>query len=96
MMPCTVGSMIDLTDDELVVLFECLHRICETERFAASHHAEVVVIDKIAGQLERGLTEPFEPAYVETLAAARNRILQGYRRRMGVQSWVERVSLDQA
>ena len=48
--------MIDLTDDELLVLFECLHRMCETRMIAASHHAEVVVIDKIAGQLEDSLT----------------------------------------
>ena len=89
--------MIDLlTDDELLVLFECLHRICETERFAASHYAEVVVIDTIAGHLERSLTAPFESDYSDRLAVARSRILERYRQRMGAASWVERVSLDQA
>ena len=71
--------MIELTDEELVVLFECFHRMCETERIAISHHAEAVVIDKIAAQLERQLAEPFEPGYPEKLSAARDAILQGYR-----------------
>lgn len=93
-MTCTVGSMIDLTDDELLVLFECLHRICETERFSASHHAEVVVMDTVAGQLERVLTAPFEPDYAEMLAAARSRVLERYRQRMGAEGWIERVPLD--
>lgn len=87
--------MIDLTDDELLVLFECLHRMCETGRVAASHHAEVVVLDKIAGQLERQLTEPFDSDYPEKLAAARDRTLDRYRQRMEGHGWIERVALDQ-
>lgn len=88
--------MIDLTDDELLVLFECVHRMCETSRVAASHHAEVVVIDKIAGQLERGLTEPFDPDYAQKLASARSRILAGYQERVGHHNWIEAVSLEQS
>lgn len=87
--------MIDLSDDELLALFECLHRICETRRVAASHHAEVVVIDKIAGQLERQLAVIFEPDYSAKLAAARHRTLEAYRGRMEDYGWIERVSLDQ-
>jgi len=87
--------MIDLTNDELLVLFECLHRMCETERIAVGHSAEVAVLDKIAGQLERRLTEPFGVDYSERLAAARNRTLHEYRQRMGEHGWVERVSLKQ-
>lgn len=87
--------MIDLTDGELLVLFECLYRMCETERIAISHPAEAVVIDKIAGQLERQLSEPFKPSYAETLSAAREEILREQRTSMGTESWVERVRLDQ-
>ncbi len=93
--PDYLGLVIDLTDSERLVLFECLHRICETERIAISHPAEAVVLDKIAGQLERELSEPFEPSYPEKLSAARHEILQGYRRSMGKQGWVERLPLDQ-
>jgi hypothetical protein len=38
--------MLNLTQDELLVLFEWSYRFCETNRLAFSHHAEVVVIDK--------------------------------------------------
>jgi len=87
--------MVDLTDEELLVLFECLHRMCETERIAIGHHAEAVVIDKIAGQLERQLAEPFEPSYAAKLAVARDGILRRYKQQMGEHSWVERLPLDQ-
>lgn len=90
------ASAIDLTDSERLVLFECLHRMCETERIAISHPAEAVVIDRIAGQLERQLTEPFESSYREKLSAARDETLQDHRRRLGEGSWVERLPLEQA
>jgi len=89
------ANRIDLTVSERLVLFECLHRMCETERIAISHPAEAVVIDKIAGQLERQLTEPFEPSYPEKLSAARNETLRDHRRRLGEDSWVERLPLEQ-
>jgi len=88
-------SKIDLTKDELLVLFECLHRICETNIVAISHHAEAVVIDKLAGQLERGLAEPFKVGYQQVLQAARDDILDRYRERMGDHAWVEQLALDQ-
>jgi hypothetical protein len=70
--------------------------MCETSRVAASHHAEVVVIDKIAGQLERGLTAPFDPSYRQKVASARSRILANYQERMGQHSWVGAVPLEQS
>ncbi len=87
--------MVDLENDELLVLFECLHRICETERVAVSHPAEVAVLDKIAGQLERDLAEPFDPTYNALLTRARASVLDRYRKQMGEQGWVERVPLEQ-
>jgi len=87
--------MIDLNEGELLVLFECLHRMCETELIAISHPAEAVVIDKIAAQLERQLSEPFKPSYAETLSVARDQILREHRRSMGDNGWVERVRLGQ-
>lgn len=73
--------MIDLTDEELTVLFKCIHRMCEKERSAIGHHVEAVVIDKIATQLERQLAAPFEDRYPEKLAAARDAIVRGYRQK---------------
>lgn len=86
---------IELSESETLVLFECLHRMCETERITISHPAEAVVIDKIAGQLERALAEPFDPSYPEVLAAAREEVMQAHRERFGDESWVERLPLDQ-
>lgn len=68
--------------------------MCETERVAANHPAEVAVLDKIASQLERGLVEPFAPDYAELLATARTRVHEEYTRLMGAQSWIERVPLE--
>ncbi len=88
--------MVDLTTEERLVLFECLHRMCETERIAVSHPAEAVVIDKMAAQLERELTEPFEPSCPATLAAARDSVLDQYQELMVEDGWVSRVSLEQS
>ncbi len=87
--------MIDLDDDELLVLFECLHRMCETNRIAISHPAEAVVFDKIAGQLERSLAEPFRADYHELLLSARSEVLARYRGWMGTDTWIERLPLEQ-
>lgn len=87
--------MIELTDGELLVLFECFHRMCETERIAISHPAEAVVIDKIATQLERQLAAPFDPDYRVMLAEARQKTLNDYRGRLGQHGWVDRLPLDQ-
>ena len=87
--------MLNLSKQELIVLFELCHRICETSRFAASHPAEIVVIDKIAGDLERSLSDPFSEDYPQILNGARDALLEEYRRRMGRESWIETVALDQ-
>ena len=84
---------LDLSDDEYLVLFECLYRMCETESVAIDHAAEVAVFDTIAGQLERQLGEPFQQNYRERLAAARSEVLQAHRERFGDDSWIERVTL---
>ncbi len=87
--------VLELSSVERLVLFECLHRMCETERIAVSHPAETVVIDKIAAHLERQLAEPFDPDYPERLAAARKELIEAHRERFGDESWVDRLPLDQ-
>ena len=87
--------MLNLTREELLVLFEFCYRICETNKIAISHHAEAVVIDKIAGHLEWSLSEPFQEDYTNILNKARDNILQEYSRRMGEHSWVEKIPLEQ-
>ena len=87
--------MLNLTKDELLVLFEWSHRFCETNRLAFSHHAEAVVIDKIASELERSLVEPFDAAYPQMIAEARRRVLSAYEERMGNQSGIHEQPLNQ-
>ena len=87
--------MLNLTEDELLVLFEWSHRFCETNRQAFSHHAEAVVVDKIASELERSLVEPFDPAYPQMLEEARKRVLSAYEKHMGHQSWIHAQPLNQ-
>lgn len=84
-----------LTPDDLLVLFEWAHRFCETGKLAFSHHAEVVVIDKIAGDLERVLKGPFRADYSEELTAARSRVLEGYEAHMGRNAWIHEQTLKQ-
>lgn len=87
--------MLNLSKEELLVLFEFCHRICETSKIAISHHAETVVIDKIAGELERSLAEPFLDTYPEMIVDARQKILEEYRRRMGAHAWIEKLPVEQ-
>jgi hypothetical protein len=87
--------MLELTRDELLVLFEFCHRICETDRVAASHAAEVAVIDTIAGQLERALAEPFDADYPQILARAREAMAAQHRKQLGPHAWIDKVPLEQ-
>jgi hypothetical protein len=85
-----------LTSDDILVLFEWAHRFCETGKLAFSHHAEVVVIDKVAGDLERVLEEPFRSSYPTDLNAARIRVLEAYEARMGQNTWIHEQPLNQS
>ena len=88
-------SNVELTDDEIITLFEWAHRFCETDKLAFSHPAEAVVIDKIAGELERSRPEPFQENYTEILKAARNRILAKYEKHMGKDTPIHKLPMDQ-
>ena len=87
---------IKLTDDELLVLFAWSTRFCDTEVLGFAHHAEAVVLDKIAGILERQTAEAFSPCYGKLLADARDRIVRDHMERMGADSWTLQQPLSQA
>jgi len=82
-----------LTRDDLIVLFEWAYRFCETEKLTFSHPAEIVVIDKIAGDLERVMAEPFMDHYSQILSEARNRVLKAYEDHMG-NTWIHEQPLN--
>jgi hypothetical protein len=84
-----------LTRDDLIILFEWAYRFCETHKLAFSHPAEVVVIDKLAGDLERVMAEPFKAEYSQILSEARERVLKAYEDHMG-KTWVHEQPLNQS
>jgi hypothetical protein len=65
---------IQLTADEALVLFEWLATKDNAELLPFDHEAEQFVLWHIEAQLEKTLVTPFEPDYIEQLAAARDRI----------------------
>jgi len=72
-------ASINLSSDEALVLFEWLsERAASVSPYDENRRpicAEEFVLNRIHGQLEKALTEPFDPAYGGLLAAARQRIL---------------------
>jgi predicted negative regulator of RcsB-dependent stress response len=62
---------------------------------AFSHHAEAVVIDKIARELEWTLKEPFDSAYSQLIKQSRHRVLSAYEQRMGQLTWIHEQPLNQ-
>jgi len=58
-----------------------------------THPADAVAIDRIAGELERTLSEPFREDYSSIVAASRESALAKYRAHMGVEcsSWLDRL-----
>jgi len=65
---------IDLTPDEALVLFDFLSRYNDSDRLETVDQAEQRVLWDLCASLERVLVAPFDPKYVELLAAARDRV----------------------
>jgi hypothetical protein len=71
---CTV----ELTEDEALVLFEYFERLDETGEIAFTHPSEYVALQRVAGQVCKGTSAMFKANYAELLAAARERVSQGF------------------
>jgi hypothetical protein len=75
-----MSASINLSSDEALVLFEWLsERAASVILYDEKDRpicAEEFVVSRVLGQLEKTLTEPFDPAYRELLEAARKRILE--------------------
>ena len=87
--------MPNLTEDEILILFEFCHRFCETRKIAFSHPAEAVVLDKIAGELERSLSAPFQDDYPDKIREAQEKRWDEYAKRMGKSNWIKDLPLEQ-
>lgn len=75
--------MLRLTRQQALVLFEWTYRFAEAKVLQFSHPSEAILLDHIAGELERELPEPFDSAYAALLAKARGDVLKRYKDHMG-------------
>jgi hypothetical protein len=69
---------VTVTYDQALVLFEFFARFQDTDRLAFAHPAEYLALSRIAAQLDKAVTEMFEPDYRELVAAARARVAAGH------------------
>lgn len=86
----TDGSFIpmELGRDDALVLFEWTYQFCTDARPDFHHHAEAAVLEKIGGDLERFMHEPFMANYGEQLAQARERVWSAYS-----SQWIAKIPL---
>lgn len=70
--------ILELSDDEALVLFECLARLDEGAALPLEDEAERYVLWRLEGQLEKALVEPFRPDYVALLEGARRRVREAF------------------
>lgn len=65
---------LELSDDQVLVLFEWLSRLDEQETLPCEDESEELVLWALHGQLEKLLAAQFDPAYDGLVAAARERV----------------------
>ncbi len=69
---------VHLSRDEALVLFEFFARFDQDNQFRLRNNSEFVAFMKIAGQLEKTLSEPFQENYLDLLASAQANLAVGY------------------
>lgn len=70
--------LLELSRDEALVLEGLFARFEQESSLALRHSAEFVALSRISRQIEKALTEPFQPNYMALLVAARSRVEEGY------------------
>jgi hypothetical protein len=69
------GVAIRLTSDEVLILFDLLHRWEDEDRVTAPRNkAEQIALWNLSALLERELVEPFDSRYAELVAEATDRL----------------------
>jgi hypothetical protein len=69
---------LKISEDEALVLFAYFSRIDETDDLSFRHPAEYVVLQRLAGQIDKTTSAMFKPDYTQLLAAARERVAAGF------------------
>ena len=70
--------LLELTRDEALVLEGLFARFEQEGSLALRHNAEFVALSRMSRQIEKALTEPFQPNYMALLVAARSHVADGY------------------
>ncbi len=69
---------IELTEDEVLVLFEFFERFEEKGRLYFVHPAEYIALMKVSAQIDKGTSAMFSERYGEILKEAREKIAEGF------------------
>ena len=69
---------ITVTTDEAVVLESLLNRALPAGHIRFEHPAEYLALQRVLGQLEKGLVEPLRSEYEQLVTAARTRVAAGF------------------
>ena len=65
---------LNLEPDEALVLYEFVARYTDSDRLETVDQAEQRALWNLCALLEKELVEPFDPNYVDLVAAARDRL----------------------
>ena len=60
------------------MLSDFFYRFQTTDALTLRNNAEFVALSRISAQLDRALVEPFQPDYVQSVHAARQRVAGDY------------------
>jgi hypothetical protein len=69
---------ITLSHDEALALYGFFVRFDEREDFTMRHTAEYLAFLRLSAELDKTLVEPFQPDYLESVRAARERLAAGF------------------
>ena len=72
------SHVVRLSEDEALVLAEYFNRFDETDSLAFAHPAEYLALQQVAAQIDKASSLIFDADYAAHLAAARERLADGY------------------
>jgi hypothetical protein len=73
-----VSYTLEITEDEAMVLFEFFARFDDTNELQFDHAAEYVALLRLSAQIDKTTPAVFSPDFASQLAAARERIAEGF------------------
>lgn len=74
----TEDVSIKLTREEALVLDGFFARFVETGQLIMKHNAEYIALMRISAQLDKSLTELFQPDYATKLSKAQQNVADGF------------------